>query len=67
MTNEELKRANSLKRKIDELSSFIYLASRDGFWEEIVFRKELRMFTNVIPYKNEDKKGYELEKDLTLR
>ncbi|OAK70081.1 hypothetical protein [Lederbergia galactosidilytica] len=67
MTEEQLERANKLKRDIDKLSSFIFMAIRDGFWEKITYKRELRIFTTVIPFLEEKEEGYILSKELTFK
>ena len=66
MTEEKLKEAVNLKGKIDELSSFIFLAERDGFWEKVVFKKEFSLFTNVHGFADRET-GYRLSKELSLK
>lgn len=64
---QQLEKANKLDEKIKDIESFILLASENGFWEELVFKKELKLHTNVIPFAREKEKGLELDKDLTLK
>ncbi len=66
MTEEQLERANKLKKQIDDLETFIFLAGRDGFWERIMFKKETTLFVNVLGYKD-DATEFRLNKDLTLK
>lgn len=65
MTRNDIEKAMRLKEKIDELDTFIFKAERDGFWEKIVFKKELKIFTNVHGFDEDE--GYRLNKELSLK
>lgn len=64
LTDEQLEKAIKLKEEIRELDGFIFLAKRDGFWEKIVIKKELTLFTNVHGFQ-EDNNQYRLNKELS--
>jgi len=67
MTEQELRLANELMKKINNLESFIRLASERGFAEKLFKDKRLILTSRPIPLSHEEKKGLRLNKELTFK
>lgn len=62
LTNEELARANKLKKEIYDLDIFIALASMA--WEGKIVRREQKYLFKTIPYGVVDESAFKLDGDI---